>query len=156
MECNNCKRVIKSAPFFHKGVKKYYCNELCYIESLGKEYTKKIRELFNYYMSDNDKTFKVPQYYFIKLSNLKKILTDSKYLLYYLYNIRDEMFRINKENRLKDSKIRMWLLWKYIDDNIFTMLEDFYRKKEDISYLFQNEDKEVKIPVRRKNKLLED
>ena len=66
------------------------------------------------------------------------------------------MFRINKENRLKDNKIRMWLLWKYIDDNIFTMLEDFYKKKEDISYLFQNEDKEVKIPVRRKNKLLED
>ena len=156
MKCNNCKRVIKSTPFFHKGSKKYYCNEVCYIESLGKEYTKKIRELFNYYMSDNDKNFKVPQYYFIKLSNLKKLLVDPKYMLFYLYNIRDEMYKLNKDNRGKDNKIRMWVLWKYIDDNIFLMLNDFYKKKEDISYLFQEEEKDVNIPVRRKNKLLED
>lgn len=156
MKCCNCKRVIKGTPFFHRGSKRYFCNDMCYIESLGKDYTKKIRDLFNYYMSYNSKTFKVPQYYFIKLSKLKKGLNEPKYLLYYLYNIKDEMSRLNEENRFKDDKIRMWVLWKYIDGNLFSMLDDFFKKREDISYLFQEEEKEVKIPIRRKNKLLED
>ena len=42
------------------------------------------------------------------------------------------------------------------NNNLFSMLDDFFKKREDISYLFQEEEKEVKIPVRRKNKLLED
>lgn len=161
MKCKGCKKLISdtTSTFFKGG--EYYHNEICYLNSITTDYNKKINDMLKYYFSFNGRS-EVPKNYYIMFNKLKKEVDNLKYVMYFLYNSRDEIYNINSRYQYVKASTRQYKVWEYLKDNIYFMLPDFVKKeieiersneeiKEQVIY-----DTEVKIKKRHKNKLLED
>lgn len=156
MKCKYCKKEIADISFsFIKG-EDYYHNEICYLNSIKKDYNKKINDMLKYYFSFNDNTLKVPSHYYMNFNKLRKEMNDDKYTMFFLYNSRDIIYDINNVNRFKAPNNRMYKVWEYLRECYYDFLPDYYKKSEDISHLFLHKPKEYKTKPRHINRLLEE
>lgn len=156
MKCSHCKKEITDISLSFKLGERYYHNELCYFESIKKDYNKNINMMLQYYYSFNNKNIKIPKQYYMMFNKLRKELGDEKYTMFFLYNSRDVIYEINSRYQYSKNTTRMYKVWSYLKDNYYSMLPDYMKKSEDITHLFENEQKEVKIKERHINRLLED
>ena len=153
MKCGCGKEIVDISLSFKKG-ENYYHNELCFLESIKKDYNKRINDMLQYYYSFNNKNNVVPIQYYFMFNKLKKELNNEKYVMFFLYNSRDNIYEINCRYQYCSNNTRMYKVWEYLRDNIYLMLPNFYIKEQEIINL--PNDNEVRIKKRHKNKLLED
>lgn len=156
MKCDFCGKEIADISSSFKLGERYYHNELCYFDSIKKDFNKKINMMLQYYYSFNDKNNVVPKQYYMMFNKLRKEFNNEKYTMYFLYNSRDVIYEINSKYQYAKNNTRMYKVWEYLRDNYYTMLPNFLKKEEDISYLFEAEKNEVKVKKRHINILLED
>lgn len=156
MKCSHCGKEIADISFSFKLGERYYCNELCYFESVRKDFNKKINKMLQYYYSFNDKNVKVPKQYYMLFNKLRKEYKDEKYTMFFLYNSRDIINEINNRYQYCKVNTRIYKVWEYLRDNYYLMLPQYFKKTESISHIFESENKDRVIKKRHKNRLLED
>jgi len=104
----------------------------CFLESIKKDYNKRINDMLQYYYSFNNKNNVVPKQYYLMFNKLKKELNNEKYVMYFLYNSRDNIYEINCRYQHCSNNTRMYKVWEYLRDNIYLMLPYFYIKEQEI------------------------
>ena len=118
MKCSCGKEIVDISLSFKKG-ENYYHNEICFLESIKKDYNKRINDMLQYYYSFNNKNNVVLKQYYLMFNKLKKELNNEKYVMYFLYNSRDSIYEINCRYQYCNNNTRMYKVWEYLRDNFY-------------------------------------